>query len=557
MKHLYCHFKAGLLLMGILVLHLTTYAQGLELFPITRADKSSPSKALPPPPAVSIHSNNFLQDRNLKLRLAEVVPKAIPSELPRLLAERQQAQAEVDEKAAIRDIVKNKAIAEKKEPAVYENEPEYIVAKAAVDVALAKRAAADEAIKKKIPEEANAQRFRAETRGALQRQLNIINDTYLSKLRVDVTEKNIGYKQKLDSHKAAISKIQAYQNKYWDSIPKPELESAEMRAGDKAHWQFYRKLTKLETQLSAADTAYKAFRAAKDSLNNYTMDVADTSKASIRKFDQHIQYLQRSEPILIVRLDTLQNSLTQYNQLVAKWQEAFKAAQDKKAGSDNNLTALPALTSIKGASLYIPAVSVIGSHRGGTDESPTITSIKLFTALGSPDKNVRSERGTERLFIPDASTFGFSADAAFAFTHASRKAPIIGIVVGASYLDKLMTPDTLTSFTTGTVTARISLEYYLIADVLMVYGGFNSLSFLTERDRVTTHYTTTRPKDVYGFANAGVRAILKPGGDKSGVSFLFDLGFVFKGDNVKTFVPNDDFTITTIRATIAKNFALR
>ncbi|MBJ6146384.1 hypothetical protein [Hymenobacter sp. BT559] len=558
MKHLYFSVS-WLLLVGALLGQLAARAQGLELFTLTRADSKLTEKMVPAPPEVPVYANSFLQERSLKLRLAEVAPKPAPSEIPRLQAERQQAQNEVDAKAAARDAVKNKLILETRnlESKDYLSQPEYIAAQKIASEAVAKRDALDKAIERKAVEESTSQRNRTETKAALQRQLNVINDAYLTRLRVDITKRDMNYEQALKSHTAAVNQIRAYENKYWDSIPQPELVSKDMREADKAHWQFYRKLTKLETQLTDATVAYDVFERARDSLTAYTMNVMDTSATSLRRYDQHIQYIQDSEPDLIVKLDTLQRNLTSYNLNVTKWKATFKAAQDKKTASDNNLTALPALTSIKGSSLYIPAVSVIGSHRGGTDASPTITSIKLFTALGSTANDVRSKRGTERLFIADASTFGFSADAALAFTHAARKTPVLGVVLGASYLDKLMTPDTLTSFTTGVFTARISLEYYVIADVLMVYGGFNSLSFLTERDRVTNHFTTTRPKDVYGFANAGVRAILKPGGEKSGVSFLFDLGFVLKGDNVKTFVPNDDFTITTIRATVAKNFALR
>ena len=556
MKHLYFTTKRKwLLLLGALALHLTAHAQGMELFSLTQTSKTVAEKAVPAPPVVSVLNNDFLIERNFNLQLAEIAPKLVPSELPRIKAEIKQVQEAIDFKSAIRTIIENQA---KNANKPLEQDTAYKATQKQINTLTEKRSNLEQAYYSKAKEEAGATQIRKAVQGALQLQLNLIYDRQLRNLRSSSDENKRAYRQALDSRHTAVEKIRAYQNKYWDSIPDPTLESTVMREADKAHWQFYRKLVKLESQLAEANTAYAAFKASKDSLDAYTLNIADTSATSRVAYNKYVRSIQRTNTPVAIKLDTLQNTLTRYNQQVAKWQEAFKAAQDKKAASSNNVTAPVALTSLKGASLYIPSVSVIGSHRGGDDDSPTISSIKLFTALGGPDKDVRSKRGTERLFIPDASTFGFSADIAFSFTHPARKSPVMGIVLGASYLDKLMTPDSSMTFTTGIVTARVSLEYYLIPDVLMVYGGFNSLTFLTDRDLVTEHYTTARPKDVYGFTNAGVRAILKPGGsDKSGISFLFDLGFVFKGDNVKSFVPNDDFTITTIRATVAKNFALR
>ena len=550
------HLKSWLLLASALLLHLTAQAQGLELFPLTRTGPASARKAVPPLPLVSIFNNNLLPDRGLKLRLAEVAPKLPEPKSPGRTKQLQELDEEIKYKSIPRDKMHVGKTREQIEKLA--EDPEYKRMQDELNVLIKRREHLDAELKKMRDEEEEAKGTQLVVKGALQRQLNVLNETYLNRLRPIITEENIDARRVLDSYRAEIEKIRKYQNTYWDSIPKPELASAEMRAADKAHWQFSRTLTKLEAQLTDASTGYKAFKAAKDSLDNYIMNVADTSKASIRNFDRHIKYLQDTEPPLVVKLDTLHNSLARYNQNVEKWQAAFKAAQDKKATSANNLTALPALTGIRGTGLYIPAVSVVGSHRGGTDESPTITSVKLFTALGGTDNtnDVPSQRGTERLFIPEASTFGFSANAAFAFSHASRKSPVMGVVIGAAYLDKLMKPDSLRTFTTSVASVRAQLEWYLIPDVLMAYGGVNSLTFLTSRDQVTEHYTTSRPKDVYGFTTAGVKAILKPGGDASGVSFLFDLGFIFKSANVRKFVPNDDFTITTIRATVAKNFAL-
>jgi hypothetical protein len=394
-------------------------------------------------------------------------------------------------------------------------------------------------------------------RDKLRRRLTAVYEDQLSKLRTDVANNTILQKQSLTSYKDEITKIRQYQNDYWDKIDDSALVDKELKESTKTYRGFGQQLEKLEQQLGEATTAYELFQKAAQSLNTYRLDLSDTTGTGEKAYNTQLTNIQRTTSVLVEKIDTVRNSLTAYNQRVKSWENAFKAKQEKNASNDN-ITALPALTSVKGASLYIPAVSVIGSHRGGSDDSPNIYSIKLFTALGSTDKtdDVPSKCGTERLFIPDASTFGFSADAAFAFNYAGKKSPVLGVVIGASYLDKLMTPDSLHTFTTGVATARVSLEWYVIPNALMLYGGVNSLTFLTNRDQVIEHYTTTRPKDMYGFTNAGVRAILNLSKDNN-ISFLFDLGFVLKGDNVKSFVPNDDLTITTIRVTLAKNFALR
>ncbi|GAA4351766.1 hypothetical protein GCM10023185_10720 [Hymenobacter saemangeumensis] len=535
--------KIGLLA-GSVLFNITAQAQGLELFSITQAEKGTANKSTLSPPRVSVIDNSAQVEQNYNLIRADTTALTRSTQLPLIIGQIQLNRTEYLAAATARN-------------AAAKDSPEQKALQARINELEAANKKLLEDYTRKQKEELASRLVQDEVHSKLLARLHALYEEQLSKLRIDVSKNMVLQRQALDSHAENIKKLRQYQTEYWDKMP--ELVDIEaMYSSNKAYRAFDRELTTLEQKLKNANASYATFQKAGGNLAAYKLSPTDTTTAARKAYNHQLTTVQQATTDLTAKVDTVRAGLEAYNQKVDKWKGEFKAEQDKKIANENNLTALPALTSIKGSSLFIPAVSLIGSHRGGDINSPNMYSLKLFTALGGTDNanGVTSKRGTERLFISDASTFGFSADALISLKYAERKRPVMGVTLGIAYLDKLMTPDSLHSFTTGVTTARAGLEWYLIPDVLLLYGGVNSLTFLTNRNQITDYYTSTRPKDLYFFGNGGIRAILNVS-KESRISFLFDLGFVFKDDNVRKFVPNDDFTITTIRATLAKNFMLR
>ncbi|UOG74646.1 hypothetical protein MTX78_21325 [Hymenobacter tibetensis] len=539
------HLTRGLLLISALLVQLTAHAQ-LELFSITKSDNSVIQKAGSLPPTVNVFDNRAQQERNYNIQLVDTTPSPSPpkSELPKLSIEVAKKELQIDSVASIRDRAKDNKQTEEQNK---QNEVVQRLIKEKNELVAF--------YTKRQEEEAAFRRSLTQNSDALKRQLHDIYEEQLGNLRIKARENNSAYKLQLNAYRTSLQTIKKYKD---EQKAADDLDKEGAIEWYKAYREFDEDVRLLGDQLAEADTAYTIFQKSANALDIYKIGPIDTSRANRIEYNRISINLQTATTILSQKLDTVGNRLRAYNQKIEVWEKTFETQQATKAAADDNIIAQPVLTSITGTGVVIPAVTLIGSHRGGDVNSPNMYSIRLFTALASTDntKNIPSERGSERLFIPEASTFGFTANATFAMKYADRKEPVMGVTIGAAYLDKLMTPDTLTSFKTGVATLRGGLEWYLIPDVFMLYGAVNSLSFLTSRQQLTDHFTTTRPKDIYFFPDAGARAILKLSKEK-GVTFLFDLGFVVKNEAVRKFAPNNDFVITTIRATLAKNFALR
>ena len=547
MKSLSFPLKHCLLLIGALLAHLAAYAQ-LELLTITKSPQTTVKQTIVIPQSATILDNSAEQERNYNAQTIDTTPLPVPpaSTLPRIQANVTRKVIQIDSLSGIRKQTKDPAELKRVQEIIeyYDRQKAQLIAQ----------------YEQQKAEETELRRNMTQVQESLRRRLRDIYEEQLGKLRSDVTKNSVLLKTTLDSYTTEIQKIKQFKD---NQTPSDSLDKEQTATWYKAYRGFDADVRDLELKLAAANGSYQEFTRVTNSFALYKLGAIDTSNAQKTEYNRQITLVQQVTTDLTQKLDTVRDQLAAYNKKLKTWSDEFKSQQLAKAkqlaaaSTENNLTALPALTGIKGTGLFIPAVSVIGSHREGDFDSPRMYSIRLFTALGGTDNanDVPSKRGTERLFINDASSFGFSGNALWTMKYDKKPDPVMGVSFGAAYLDKLMTPDTLTRFTTGVATARLGLEYYLIPNVLLVYGGINSLSFLTNRNQVTTHFTETRPKDLYFYPDAGARAILNVS-QKSGVSFLFELGFVVKNNDVRKFVPNDDFVITTLRATLAKNFTL-
>ncbi|MCC3156008.1 hypothetical protein LJ737_02105 [Hymenobacter sp. 15J16-1T3B] len=550
MKTLLLSTKCWGLLCVALFSQLVAHAQ-LELLTITKSPQTTSTQTIVIPQSATILDNSVQQERNYNAQLIDTTPLPKPpaSSLPLIQANVTRKVIQIDSLSSIRD--QAKALKQAKEVERIQDVIEYYDRQKTQLVADYERQKA---------EEAELRRNMTKVQEALKRQIRDIYEDQLSKLRADVTKNSLLLKESLDSHTTEIQKIKQFKD---SQTPADSLDKDLTATWYKAYRGFDADVRNLELRLADATASYRDFAKVTSAFASYKIGAIDTSSAQKKEYNQQITNVQRATTDLTLKLDSVRFQLTAYNQKLKDWAESFRSQQAAKAklaaaaSNESNLTALPALTGIKGTGLFIPAVSLIGSRRNGTAESPHMYSLRLFTALGGTDNanDVPSKRGTERLFIADASSFGFSGNAVWAMKYGKRPDAVMGVSFGAAYLDKLMTPDTITHFTSGVATMRAGLECYLIPNVLLLYGGVNSLSFLTNRNQIASHFTDTRPKDVYFYPDAGARAILNVS-QKSGVTFLFELGFVVKNNDVRKFVPNDDFVITTLRATLAKNFAL-
>lgn len=423
-----------------------------------------------------------------------------------------------------------------------------------------KQIAALEATIKRLGDDIKRQQDRFNTdQSILRRRLNKIYTDELKKLQTNFKKNSSLFKNNIDSLAAQVTQISTYNTQYW--LHRPAVEDVDLVfASDSAYQAFYKELLLLQKRLTVVQGSQAYFQTVGAQLAAFKAspdDVTDGGKGE-NTYNDLFRTAQTATDSVSNQLAYMRSELNSYNQKITAWSRKFA---DKSKDSATNLTTIPALTSgVGGVRMVIPTIDAIASRRVDINkESSAFLALRLFTAFGGQGdtKRTNQERGGERLFIREASNFGFSTDASFAFVPAGSKAKkMLAITIGAAYLDKFLTPDSLRSFTTGTVTSRLGFDFSPVPGVISIYANLNTISFLTNRSQVEKYYTTTRPKDMYGFTNLGVRAYFTLDKNKGGTGLEFDIGFIYKGGNVQTFVPNEDVTITTIKATFVKSFSL-
>jgi hypothetical protein len=369
-----------------------------------------------------------------------------------------------------------------------------------------------------------------------------------------------------------LQDIEQFFATYWKALPDAPNVALVFASDSAENSLQYKYLPRLNILNAELHQRYERFKALLPNLKKLRQDLqaeinflqtgvsrVDTLQTSKVRYNALTKHAQTVTDSLLISFRAQELASERYNKARQDWELAYKTR--KNNGKDDNISALPAITSVPGTRLLVPEISTIGSRRIDSGNQSYFLALKLFTALGSATAApANRERGTERLFIRDASSFGLSADATFSYVpsaQSARNGNAVALLVGGAYLDKLMTPDTTRNYNVGTASFRLGVEVAPVPQALTLYCHLNGLAFLTNRAAFQRDYVqpSAKLKDVYTFLTVGAKAMFILSNNKT-TALELDLGFILKGDNVRAFVPNEDLTITTIRATLIKNFSL-
>jgi hypothetical protein len=268
------------------------------------------------------------------------------------------------------------------------------------------------------------------------------------------------------------------------------------------------------------------------------------------------------EKLLRKELDIVMKSLFKSMRDIAFIYKFYKVSDDKP---EENLKTLAGITQPIGESgKLVPNISVIGFKNVSSENSNASAQLKLFLGPGNNDKNTIST--VYKLFIPEASQFGFMADFSWGFIESSKsfsvnkdtKQPVkkLGINLGAYYLSKgMVRPKDSSTYSVGMIQFKSGLQYVVIGRVLSIYANVNPFFFSDGVEQFQLNFNYD--KKLKAFVDFGVNCYLDlaPAAKVSGLFLDFDLGFIVSGESVKSLLPTSDPLIPRIKISLVKGFA--
>jgi hypothetical protein len=255
-------------------------------------------------------------------------------------------------------------------------------------------------------------------------------------------------------------------------------------------------------------------------------------------------------------IDTVNKYIEKVNDIA----KAYKKEADEEATEEQYLSALGGINNIFGdQGALIPNISLIAQKKFKSNiNSSFYGEVKLFVGGSDDDK---TKTGVNRLFIPEASTYGFITNFTFGFI-SSYRAPKydeqmghyehnLAINLGVYYLGKKLQPDTLTSFNTSLFHLKLGIQYILIPHVLSAYANTNQILLTTNLGTVEKYYSDV--KRVRSFTSFGIESYLDLN-KKSDFHLLINLGFVNINDDVNSWLKTSDSVIPNIKLSLVKTF---
>ncbi len=300
-----------------------------------------------------------------------------------------------------------------------------------------------------------------------------------------------------------------------------------------------------------------SFKACNDSLKN----VIKYFKTELKKLDT-LNYDEQSK-----KIEKIANEIQEYiNDIVASkaksindfldaFNKTIKAKIDKLNGevSDENLSTLPGFTSLLNNPEFTPVVELLaGSSFKHKNEKLHINGvIRLFAGTtGKKNDSVLIEQ-RKKLFIPTTSNWGIVSNFTFGTIDDKKKEyKHLGLVLGLGFTGKTISRDTLQNFNSVFFNFKIGAEWAFFKN-LSVYGGFNTVSFLSNIDILNDYFGADRNK-TYTYFDIGARTYLDLGG-KSGFSLLTDINCIFTTPKIREYVfPFNDPAILNIQFGVRK-----
>jgi len=242
--------------------------------------------------------------------------------------------------------------------------------------------------------------------------------------------------------------------------------------------------------------------------------------------------------------------------------KVYKKYESSTGKQENNLQAIAGITQPLGRQgQLVPNISILGYKSVSNENSSMSSQLKLFVGANSQDQNTFNSN--YKLFIPEMSTFGFTADFSLGFIPSTKSYVInkdlnqpikkLGINLSSYYLGKSLNKlKDSTSFNVGVLQFKTGFQYILIGKVLSVYGNVNSFFIANGIDDFKENFNYD--KKLRGFIDFGLECYLDliTNSKDGGLSIDLDLGFISAGGDVKSLVPGSDPLIPRIKLSIVK-----
>ncbi len=237
--------------------------------------------------------------------------------------------------------------------------------------------------------------------------------------------------------------------------------------------------------------------------------------------------------------------------------EEFKKVNQPTEPKEENIAALPFLSSIPGIKSISGSLSVFGNKTVNIDKSSLYAEFGGFIgATGTTD-----EQNINSLFIPESSKYAFFIKASLGFDRSSATERIgrLGLNFNFYYAGKKIVVDTVINkngFNISLFQTKIGVEYILLRDLLSTYVNVNALAIGSNVGEFEK--ATLNTKKVKGFVDWGIRMLLDPNKNLSLGNFklFFDLNFLINGGDLKSLNKSSDFIIPNIRFGIRKGFRI-
>ncbi len=278
------------------------------------------------------------------------------------------------------------------------------------------------------------------------------------------------------------------------------------------------------------------------------------------KIAEKLENLGKSVSAAKKSLGDVQTEINNSQKSIAKIYKTYKTAE----GSKGDLKTIAGITQPLGEQgKLVPNISLLGYRSVSDENSSRSAQLKLFVAPTAAEKSTYNS--AYRLFIPEASSYGFLADFSLGFIPSDNsfkvdqntRQPIkkLGINLGAYYLGKSMAKTDSSTFNAGMLQFKAGLQYIAIGKVLSFYANLNPF-YLTDGIKDFEANYTYRNK-LYAFVDFGLNAYLNLSTEQKQDGFFidFDLGFISVGGDIKSLVPSSDPLIPRIKVSLVKGFS--
>lgn len=329
--------------------------------------------------------------------------------------------------------------------------------------------------------------------------------------------------------------INAMKTKY-DQL-QPQLDSIEIHFS-----QLKNKEQKLGNMLESG--VFKALEGWLYYANNEIEKLNKTFAAEVKNFNNNV----------LTTVNIISEKQKEYNTIENEIKNIYKKYKEDQKDESGDLKAIANFTQpIADEGKLVPQITVLGFKEENSPNKVVAYNLKLFVSASETKSTINSEY---RIFIPEASTYGFMADFSLGFAPIAGtvKGKRLGINFGGYYLGKsIIRSKDSTSFNIGLLQFKTGIQYIVVKNALSIYLNFNPYFVANGNQNFKSVYTDYSNK-LNLFTDFGVDCYLNLAKSQKDFFLNFDLGFITKGGDVSSIIKNEDVLIPRIKIGLVKSF---